>query len=80
LPHFELIIFRLLRLWLSPALSAPVCVGRSVSTPDPAPPRASPLHTATFRREAHISFGGFASHWPLYYIPACYKHFVVGPI
>jgi AraC-like DNA-binding protein len=38
------------------------------------------LSPAAFRREAHISFGGFASHWPLYYIPACYQHFVVGPI
>ena len=38
------------------------------------------LSPATFRREAHISFGGFASNWPLYYIPACYQHFVVGPI
>jgi len=35
---------------------------------------------ATFRREARISLGGFTSHWQLYYIPACYQHFVVGPI
>ena len=38
------------------------------------------LSPVAFRREAHVSFGGFASHWPLYYIPACYQHFVVGPI
>lgn len=38
------------------------------------------LSPAQFRREARISFGGFAAHWPLYYIPACYQHFVVGPI
>ncbi len=37
------------------------------------------LSPAAFRREAHISFGGFSSHWPLYYIPACYQHFVIGP-
>jgi AraC-like DNA-binding protein len=36
------------------------------------------LSPAAFRREAHISFGGFAAHWPLYYIPACYQQFVVG--
>jgi AraC-like DNA-binding protein len=38
------------------------------------------LSPAAFRRQAHISFGGFAAHWPLYYIPACYQHFVVGPL
>jgi AraC-like DNA-binding protein len=38
------------------------------------------LSPAAFRREAHISFGGFAAHWPLYYIPACYQQFVVGPL
>src|SRR5579863_5296687 len=31
------------------------------------------LSPATFRREARVAFGGFASHWPLYYIPACYQ-------
>jgi AraC-like DNA-binding protein len=36
------------------------------------------LSPAAFRREARICFGGFASHWPLYYIPACYQHFFVG--
>jgi AraC-like DNA-binding protein len=36
------------------------------------------LSPAAFRRKARISFGGFAAHWPLYYIPACYQHFVVG--
>jgi AraC-like DNA-binding protein len=38
------------------------------------------LSPAAFRREARISFGGFAAHWPLYYIPACYQHFVMGPL
>jgi AraC-like DNA-binding protein len=33
---------------------------------------------AEFRRQARVSFGGFASHWPLYYIPACYQHFFLG--
>lgn len=33
------------------------------------------LSPAAFRREARICFGGFASHWPLYYIPACYQQF-----
>jgi AraC-like DNA-binding protein len=33
------------------------------------------LSPAEFRRQARVSFGGFASHWPLYYIPACYQHF-----
>lgn len=37
------------------------------------------LSPAAFRREARASFGGFASHWPLYYIPACYQQFVLGP-
>ena len=37
------------------------------------------LSPAAFRREARIAFGGFASHWPLYYIPSCYQRFVVGP-
>jgi AraC-like DNA-binding protein len=32
---------------------------------------------AAFRREARICFGGFAAHWPLYYIPACYQQFFV---
>jgi AraC-like DNA-binding protein len=36
------------------------------------------LSPAEFRRQARISFGGFASHWPLYYIPACYQQFVLG--
>jgi AraC-like DNA-binding protein len=33
------------------------------------------LPPAEFRRQARIAFGGFASHWPLYYIPACYQRF-----
>ena len=37
------------------------------------------LSPAAFRREARISFGGFASHWPLYYIPACYQRFYLEP-
>jgi AraC-like DNA-binding protein len=36
------------------------------------------LSPAAFRREARVSFGGFAAHWPLYYIPACYQHFFLG--
>jgi len=36
------------------------------------------LSPASFRREARLAFGGFASHWPLYFIPACYQQFVVG--
>jgi AraC-like DNA-binding protein len=35
------------------------------------------LSPATFRREARHAFGGFASHWPLYYIPACYQRFFI---
>ena len=31
---------------------------------------------AEFRRQARVAFGGFASHWPLYYIPACYQRFL----
>jgi AraC-like DNA-binding protein len=34
---------------------------------------------SAFRREARVAFGGFAAHWPLYYIPACYQHFYFGP-
>jgi AraC-like DNA-binding protein len=37
------------------------------------------LSPASFRREARLAFGGFASHWPLYFIPACYQQFVLGP-
>jgi AraC-like DNA-binding protein len=37
------------------------------------------LSPASFRREARVAFGGFASHWPLYFIPACYQQFVVSP-
>jgi AraC-like DNA-binding protein len=37
------------------------------------------LSPASFRRQARVAFGGFASHWPLYFIPACYQQFVVGP-
>lgn len=33
------------------------------------------LSPAAFRREARVAFGGFVSHWPLYYIPACYRFF-----
>lgn len=36
------------------------------------------LPPAEFRRQARVCFGGFASHWPLYYIPACYQHFFLG--
>jgi AraC-like DNA-binding protein len=35
------------------------------------------LSPAAFRREARVAFGGFASHWPLYYIPACYQRFLI---
>jgi AraC-like DNA-binding protein len=35
------------------------------------------LSPAAFRREARVAFGGFASHWPLYYIPACYQRFFI---
>jgi AraC-like DNA-binding protein len=33
------------------------------------------LSPAAFRREARACFGGLASHWPLYYVPACYQRF-----
>jgi AraC-like DNA-binding protein len=35
------------------------------------------LSPRAFRREARVAFGGFASHWPLYYIPACYQRFFI---
>src|SRR5450755_841122 len=35
------------------------------------------LSPAAFRREARVAFGGFASHWPLYYIPACYQRLLI---
>lgn len=35
------------------------------------------LSPAEFRRQARIAFGGFASHWPLYYIPACYQRLFI---
>jgi AraC-like DNA-binding protein len=35
------------------------------------------LSPVAFRREARVAFGGFASHWPLYYIPACYQRFFI---
>ncbi len=38
------------------------------------------LSPAAFRREARVAFGGFASHWPLYYIPACYQRFFIQPL
>ena len=38
------------------------------------------LSPAAFRREARVSFGGLAAHWPLYYIPACYQQFFLGPL
>jgi len=38
------------------------------------------LSPATFRRESRRLFGGFGTRWPLYYIPACYKQFFVGPV
>lgn len=34
------------------------------------------LPPALFRREARRIFGGFQNLWPLYYIPACYQHFL----
>jgi len=37
------------------------------------------LSPASFRREARLAFGGFAAHWPLYFIPACYQQFVYAP-
>jgi AraC-like DNA-binding protein len=37
------------------------------------------LSPAAFRREARSTFGGLAGHWPLYYIPACYQQFFLGP-
>jgi AraC-like DNA-binding protein len=37
------------------------------------------LSPAAFRREARATFGGFAAHWPLYYIPACYQQFFLRP-
>ena len=38
------------------------------------------LSPATFRRESRRVFGGFSTRWPLYYIPACYQQFFVGPV
>jgi AraC-like DNA-binding protein len=38
------------------------------------------LSPAAFRREARVSFGGLAAHWPLYYIPACYQQFFLGQL
>jgi len=38
------------------------------------------LSPSEFRRQARVAFGGFAAHWPLYYIPACYQHFFVGSL
>jgi AraC-like DNA-binding protein len=35
------------------------------------------LSPAAFRREARVAFGGFASYWPLYYIPSCYQRFFI---
>ena|ERR1700732_217646 len=37
------------------------------------------LSPAAFRRECRSTFGGLAAHWPLYYIPACYQQFFLGP-
>jgi AraC-like DNA-binding protein len=34
---------------------------------------------AVFRHKARLAFGGFAAHWPLYYIPACYQRYFLGP-
>jgi AraC-like DNA-binding protein len=34
------------------------------------------LSPVAFRREARLCFGGLASHWPLYYIPACFQGFL----
>jgi len=36
------------------------------------------LSPKEFRRQARVAFGGFAAHWPLYYIPACFQHFHLG--
>jgi len=38
------------------------------------------LSPSAFRRSARVAFGGFAAHWPLYYIPACFQYFQVGPL
>lgn len=38
------------------------------------------LSPAAFRREARTAFGGFAAHWPLYYIPACHQQYFLGPL
>jgi AraC-like DNA-binding protein len=38
------------------------------------------LSPVAFRREARSTFGGFAARWPLYYIPACYQRFFLGPL
>ena len=40
------------------------------------------ISPAAFRREARVTFGGFASHfsrWPLFYIPACYQQIFLEP-
>jgi AraC-like DNA-binding protein len=36
------------------------------------------LPPVKFRQQARVSIGGFASNWPLYYIPACYQQFFLG--
>lgn len=38
------------------------------------------LSPAAFRREARRIFGGFNRRWPLYYIPACFQHFLFGQV
>jgi AraC-like DNA-binding protein len=38
------------------------------------------LSPAAFRRESRRTFGGLSSRWPLYYIPACYQQFFMGPV
>jgi AraC-like DNA-binding protein len=36
------------------------------------------LSPAAFRREARRLFGGFRRRWPLFYVPACFQHFLFG--
>jgi AraC-like DNA-binding protein len=37
------------------------------------------LAPSEFRRQGRAAFGGLAAYWPLYYIPACFQRFCVGP-
>jgi AraC-like DNA-binding protein len=36
------------------------------------------LSPAAFRREARRLWGGWRRRWPLFYVPACYRHFLFG--